>query len=96
MTKPTKAWWRGLGSVMQIAPSGLHRPVAATDADAARLRADFARIGRDMHEVLAPFNRARPGETFCPHCGAGVCDPFGLGRVIHDVAACRANADLPG
>jgi len=43
-----------------------------------------------LADLVSAFNRARPGEAFCPKCGAGIYDPFGLGRVMHDVASCRA------
>ena len=28
----------------------------------------------------------------CPRCGCQLLDPFGLGRRVHDVAACRGFA----
>lgn len=34
----------------------------------------------------------RIGENPCPKCGAQIMDPFGMGRVIHDVARCDPRA----
>lgn len=38
------------------------------------------------YSAMQEFAQAQPGE--CPRCRAQVFDPFGLGRVVHDIAAC--------
>jgi hypothetical protein len=38
------------------------------------------------HRKAMTFTKAQPSQ--CPQCGLQVFDPFGFGRVIHDVAKC--------
>jgi hypothetical protein len=44
--------------------------------------------GAPLEAIVSAFNRARPSERFCPKCGAGIYDPFGWGRLVHDVKSC--------
>ena len=38
-----------------------------------------------MFDVLA---KNLPGRNACKHCGCQTKDPFGMGKVVHDVVAC--------
>lgn len=43
----------------------------------------------ELSKLIENFNKAHHKEQFCPKCGAGIFDPFGMGQRIHNVTLCR-------
>lgn len=65
------------------------KPTIPAPTDAALEPPSSARgDGSALKALVSAFNSARPGEQFCPKCGAGIYDPFGMGRLMHDVDSC--------